>query len=371
MPFSHPIMKGLGIDATRVASSPFSIDGDMNQRKEFIKHRGLNSSYLEHKILENLLGEESISAVKALQIAAQNGIPIYTVNKSNINSILPTLTISENDKADIQNAVNAGKEVTVSRDNMTLQEWTGVGYIVRDPNTGSGSYMISNALGGGGTVQPSNPKFQNEIKRAYFICGREIWYKWIGWWHTFVWTYRIGQLAIWAKYGYATYIDLYANAERVKSAANSPDNWIFYYSGHGNSEGDGTIGVDYLEPSINDSVLPRDINADSKIVFLNGCSSAKYSVLPDGKTLTNFAKSFGIDGYHNGQAREEAFLGWDAEVDIESQDKFAFIFWLKMGKGLTVDQAISETKEEVDKANKFAYSLQRRGNGGTTLESWK
>ncbi|NJD55631.1 MAG: transglutaminase, partial [Nitrospirae bacterium] len=56
IPISPPIMKGLGIDAIRVASSPMPIDGDLNQRREFIKHRGLTSSYLEHKILENLLG---------------------------------------------------------------------------------------------------------------------------------------------------------------------------------------------------------------------------------------------------------------------------------------------------------------------------
>ena len=71
IPISPPIMKGLGIDALRVASSPMPTDGDLTQRKEFIKHRGLTSSYLEHKILENLLQAESISAVKALQIAGE------------------------------------------------------------------------------------------------------------------------------------------------------------------------------------------------------------------------------------------------------------------------------------------------------------
>jgi hypothetical protein len=51
-------------------------------------------------------------------------------------------------KADIQNAVNAGKEVTVSKTNITYSGWTGCGYIVINPQTGAGAYMISGGLSG-------------------------------------------------------------------------------------------------------------------------------------------------------------------------------------------------------------------------------
>jgi hypothetical protein len=49
---------------------------------------------------------------------------------------------------DIQNAINAGKEVTVSKTNITYAGWTGSGYIIIDPDTGDGAYMISGGLGG-------------------------------------------------------------------------------------------------------------------------------------------------------------------------------------------------------------------------------
>lgn len=51
-------------------------------------------------------------------------------------------------KADIQNGVNAGKEVTVSKTEINFNGWTGCGYIIIDPNTGAGAYMISGGMNG-------------------------------------------------------------------------------------------------------------------------------------------------------------------------------------------------------------------------------
>jgi hypothetical protein len=325
MPVSAPIMKGLGIDAIRVVSSHMPIDGDMAKRKEFIKHRGLNSSYLEHKILENLLSVASISAVKALQIAAKNGVPIYTINSGNISSILPMLTLSDGDKADIQNAVNAGKEVIVSRDNVTLYDWTGVGYIARDPNTGTGAYMISNELGGGGTAQvsASNAAFDAEQKIAWFVAGQAM--------GTLLWDYLAGvtteiiALPLWGWFGYTPAIAFEANKDQVITAVNNDQPWIFYYSGHGP---DDNSYYDYLSPggvNVNDKntdVQPSQIQADAKIVFLNACNSAKFG---------SFVKPFGIDGSHNGVDRREIMIGWKASHSALTMDNFALQFWLEMG----------------------------------------
>jgi transglutaminase-like putative cysteine protease len=347
IPLTPPIMEGLRIDAIHIASSPISLDGDMTKRRDFMKHRGLNSSYLEHKIIENLLEEEAISAVKALQIAAQNGIPIYTIDQSNINSILPALTISDNDKADIQNAVNAGKKVTVSRDNVTLQEWTGVGYIVRDPNSGSEAYMISGSLNGSGTVKPSNPEFDKEQKFAWFVEGQpigvygdDLW-----WWFVVDKVVNMISLPIWQKYGYIIGIVFVANKETFLMAANHPNTWIFHYSGH--------AAYTYLQPAKgeNEKVTPQNIgrfstdgqkieNQDVKIVFLNGCYA--------GHTDT-FAWSFGVnDQEHkvlpdNTEYRKEVLLGWDNEN--WQGDMYALEFWMLMGRGMTVSQAIQQMKD--------------------------
>jgi transglutaminase-like putative cysteine protease len=336
IPVTPPIMDGLGIDAIRVASSPMPIDGDLNQRREFVKHRGLTSSYLEHKILENLLAIESISAVKALQIAAKNGIPLYTANKTNIDSILPILTISARDKTDIQNAVNGGKEVTVSRDNITLGDWTGVGYIARDPNTGAGVYMISNDLGGGGTVKASNPKFDRLVKIAWFITGqidnKDNKYLWMGLQDI---TVLAAALPIWQRYGYIPAVVLDAGKEWIKLAANYDQTWIFYYAGHGWYIEDpaNPPAYDFLSPA-GGSVRPNDIDSKAKIVFLNSCGSMHYA---------SFESSFHIDGtYTIGTdeiSRSEAIIGFAATSWLFFAEEFAFEFWLLMGTGLSVQEA--------------------------------
>lgn len=52
-------------------------------------------------------------------------------------------------KDDITNAVNAGKVVTVSKTNINFNGWNGCGYIITNPETGAGGYMISGGTNGG------------------------------------------------------------------------------------------------------------------------------------------------------------------------------------------------------------------------------
>lgn len=51
-------------------------------------------------------------------------------------------------KTDIQNAVNAGKVVTVSKTNINFNGWSGCGYVITNPETGAGAYMISGGSNG-------------------------------------------------------------------------------------------------------------------------------------------------------------------------------------------------------------------------------
>lgn len=129
-------------------------DGSKETYLNFMRSTGLSSSALEHSVPEQLFSTpdnpaQGVSAVKALQIANSHGIPIYTINQANITTILPQLQVDENTINDITNAVAyAGKVVTVSKSNITFNGWTGCGFIVFDPDTGAGAYMISGGLNG-------------------------------------------------------------------------------------------------------------------------------------------------------------------------------------------------------------------------------
>ena len=155
--FGVPIsisQKGMMMDVDRIMQAVFSKDGDMNKVKQYMLASGANSSALEHSVPEQLYVTPTepvsgISTIKALKIANDQGVPIYLISQSNIGSIAPQLQIDGNAKADIVNAVNAGKVAIVSKSNITVNGWSGCGYSIIDAATGAGAYMISGGSSGG------------------------------------------------------------------------------------------------------------------------------------------------------------------------------------------------------------------------------
>jgi len=141
------------MDVDRQYSMVKALDGNKDKPKQFFLSSGANGSALEHSVPEQLWSTPDnpaygISAVKALKIANDQGIPIYTINQTNIDTILPNLQLDSETITDIKNAVNAGKVVTVSKTDITFNGWTGAGYIIIDPDTGAGAYMISGGMSG-------------------------------------------------------------------------------------------------------------------------------------------------------------------------------------------------------------------------------
>jgi hypothetical protein len=76
------------------------------------------------------------------------GQKIYTITQANLNEILPKIQASSLTKGNIISSVNAGKTVTVHEREVTVPGRRGTGYMVIDPVTGDGAFMIS----GGGMV---------------------------------------------------------------------------------------------------------------------------------------------------------------------------------------------------------------------------
>lgn len=144
---------GLNMDADYLIQVVKAKDGNNDTARQYMFSSGMTSSALEHSVPEGLFSmpeapAEGISTVKALKIANDQGIPIYSVNRQNIATTLPQLQIGLQVKEDIQNAVNAGKVVTVSKTNINFNGWSGCGYIVADPETGAAAYIITGGSSG-------------------------------------------------------------------------------------------------------------------------------------------------------------------------------------------------------------------------------
>lgn len=144
---------GLNMDADYLMQVVKAKDGNNDIAKQFMLSSGMTSSALEHSVPEQLLSTpenpaQGISTIKALMVANDQGIAIYTIDNANISIMLPQLQVNQQVKDDIQNAVNAGKVVTVSKTNISYNGWNGCGYIIINPETGAGAYMISGGSNG-------------------------------------------------------------------------------------------------------------------------------------------------------------------------------------------------------------------------------
>jgi hypothetical protein len=85
---------------------------------------------------------QAVSAIKAIAIAQAEGQRIYTINQSNAATALPKLPVGGTVGQEIQSAIQAGKEVTFHERGINAHGFSGYGYIITDPDTGGGAYLI-------------------------------------------------------------------------------------------------------------------------------------------------------------------------------------------------------------------------------------
>ena len=133
------------------------VDADLRQvelvgvpinRVRFMELSGLQGSVLEDRILREDLGVDSISTARLLAIANNQGIPLLTIDSSNIDTLLPSLPFGAKVKQDIRDAVQQGQQVLVPDRMLTVGVWTGVGYMRTDPLTGEAGWMLSGLIAG-------------------------------------------------------------------------------------------------------------------------------------------------------------------------------------------------------------------------------
>ncbi|HEY2943284.1 MAG TPA: transglutaminase-like domain-containing protein [Vicinamibacteria bacterium] len=151
-----------GVYQSRIMDVKHSLLGiasdDASKALAFFKQAGIQSSYLEGSVFDQLEGGsqpaiKGISAIHLISMAIKQGVPVYHVTSANAAAVLPLLALDGSVKSDITRAVGQGQNVIVPERNLTVGPWRGVGYIVRDEVTGAGGYLISGGLAGGGLIE--------------------------------------------------------------------------------------------------------------------------------------------------------------------------------------------------------------------------
>jgi len=136
--------KGLFIDAgLRRIEAVTKTQSTDDRMRTFMKLSSLQGSILENRIFKDDFKVESISTAKLIQIYQGSGDQLLTIDKTNIDSVLPALSFDENIKEDIINSVNQNYIVRVPNHEINYKHWTGTGYIKEKPETGESGWMLS------------------------------------------------------------------------------------------------------------------------------------------------------------------------------------------------------------------------------------
>jgi len=142
--------KGLEVDADLRTLVPIEVVA--GRGPGFLRLSGVEGSSQESKVLTQGASVQSISATGVIQTANAGGVTILLINSGNLEQQLQILQASDAIKADIRRHVGLGREVQIPITPLTVTDWTGTGYIVRDPTTEQGGYFLSGAVSGGQTV---------------------------------------------------------------------------------------------------------------------------------------------------------------------------------------------------------------------------
>lgn len=166
---------GRQLDARLVSLS--AVSEDARARRAFLIQAGIQGSQWEASSFNTLFERPQgvgLSATEFLAYAAKLSIPIHAITAQNVESILPSLTTTEEVRADIRAAVSTGRIAIVPQRDVTANGQTGIGYILLDPQTGEGAYLVDGGLNGG--MQPGcspgvQPPASNVSPSLAFFTG--------------------------------------------------------------------------------------------------------------------------------------------------------------------------------------------------------
>ncbi len=147
-------IEGLTMDVDHITHLLVHESNDTDLWIAYNRASGARLSAMEHLVPEQMFSTEDnpahgISAVKAIQIAAAEGQKIWTITQANLSTALAEINLPSEVESDIRNSVYAGMEVTAHEQPVNFYGSSQVGYIVLDPETGAGGYLIGNGENGG------------------------------------------------------------------------------------------------------------------------------------------------------------------------------------------------------------------------------
>ncbi|MBI5016004.1 MAG: hypothetical protein HZB55_11030 [Deltaproteobacteria bacterium] len=167
-------------DAIGLVSAVVSRDGRGDRERAFLFLWGLESSYQEHKVLEDVYRTSAVSTVRILKRCRELGMPPVLLDRSTVDAEAWRLLQLGPEGERIRSDVMEGKKVLLAPEPLTLEGWSGTGYLVWDPATWYAGYMIRGQRAGG-NLSGSTPMFlyglwHDQSVGSDFVVLHTLWF---------------------------------------------------------------------------------------------------------------------------------------------------------------------------------------------------
>ena len=137
-------------DIDEYSYSAVSRSGSEQDRREYILSQGSMSSYLEGYIWSYITDAPGLSTMSVISDSKLRGINILDINSENLSTIYST-SLSDEVKNDIIKYVGEGYSAIVPEKEITIDDWSGTGYILVNYNDLEKTYFrLSDNINGGG-----------------------------------------------------------------------------------------------------------------------------------------------------------------------------------------------------------------------------
>jgi len=142
--------KGLEVDADLRTMAPLELAA--GRGTALLRLSGYEGSSQEAKVLADGTGVAAISTVSLLQKANAAGVPVLSITAANAATELPKVSAAAEVLSEIADQLARGREILVPVQEQTIQDWTGTGFIARNPATEEGGYYLSGLVSGAQTI---------------------------------------------------------------------------------------------------------------------------------------------------------------------------------------------------------------------------
>ena len=132
----------VNIDVISTTFNTTSRNSDSEMERKVQYSIGMVSSQLESSVIDQIFDIQSVSSSNIIRYSKLNNIDICMISSLN-NDDINNLSVNSNAKEIIKDSLNEGYIIVVPEKDITINDWTGCGYIAYDPAGGTAKYMLS------------------------------------------------------------------------------------------------------------------------------------------------------------------------------------------------------------------------------------